>query len=165
MQLARPKMKTVDEPTVFRLVNDNAKKRFELVYGMDPSPPKPKKQKAPKKKAPQRPPPGSETVDALGAQIASASIADTPVAVAAPAPPAVPEWKELEFVTLPAPTEAEEGKGQWFIRASQGHTLKVETSHLEPVTDTEEGRLRAGLMVHGTQWKLWDTLSELKRPL
>lgn len=155
-------MKTVDEPTVFRLVNDNAKKRFELVYGVDPSPPKPKKVKAPKKKAPQRPPPGAGAVEALGEQLASTSVTSTPPAepvAPPPATPAQPEWKELEFVALPAPEDGATGTGEWFIRASQGHTLKVETTHLEPVTDTEEGRARAGLMVHGTQWKLWDVLS------
>jgi len=153
-------MKAVDEPTVFRLVNENAKKRFELVYGMDPSPPKPKKVKGPKKKAPQRPPPGSDgVVDALGDKLAATAVTVTEAVPAPPTTPAEPEWKELEFVVLTPPEDGTPGEGQWYIRASQGHTLKVETTHLEPVTDTPEGRARAGLMVHGTQWKLWPLLS------
>lgn len=38
-QLARPKMRAVDKAMVLRLVEENAKKRFELFYGYDPSPP------------------------------------------------------------------------------------------------------------------------------
>ncbi|EJT47068.1 tRNA 2'-phosphotransferase [Trichosporon asahii var. asahii CBS 2479] len=147
-------MKAVDRPTVFRLVNENAKKRFELLYGYDPSPPKPKKTKAPKKKPAPKATDGEATgataagsVDALAAQLDATTVE--------------PTWKELEFVALPAPAEGEQGdqRGAWYIRASQGHTLKVEdAAMLEPILDNEDGRRRAGLLVHGTQWKLWDTL-------
>lgn len=119
------------------------------MYGYDPSEPKPKPKKQSKKKA-------KQGVDALGDQLAATSVAEPPL------PPTEPEWKELPFVTLPAPEEgASSSQGEWFIRASQGHTLKLDDSALlAPVLDDEEGRARAGLMVHGTQWKLWDILSE-----
>jgi 2'-phosphotransferase len=160
-------MKTIDQSTVFRLVSDNAKKRFELVYGHDSSPPKPKKQKAPKKKpvkvaaaavavegteaASSAVPPTTEaSVEALGTHLAATSVE--------------PEWKELEFFTLPPPEDgaAPDPRGAWYIRASQGHSLEVKNTNLEPIMDTPEGRARAGLMVHGTQWKLWDLLSECR---
>ena len=52
--------------------------------------------------------------------------------------------------------------GEYFIRATQGHSIKLESvAHLEPVKDDGDGRRRAGECVHGTKWELWDTLSEL----
>lgn len=161
-QLARPKMKAVDRDTVFRLVEENAKKRFELVFGYDPSQPKPKKKQQPKKKKPAPVVPGSSQVDAVAAQLAQTAVTPAPP----PPPPAQPEWKELDFVTLPAPEAGSEAgpsepRGEWFIRATQGHSIKLEgTAHLEPVLADEAGRAKAGLLVHGTQWKLWATLKE-----
>ncbi|KAL1409458.1 tRNA 2'-phosphotransferase [Vanrija albida] len=150
--LARPRLKEVDEPTVFRIVEENAKKRFELQFGYDPSPPKPKKKPVPRKKKV----PGA-AVDAVAEQLAKATVAE-------PAAPAEPEWTELPFVSLPPPAEGEpsEPRGEWFIRATQGHSIALEgTGHLEPVlVDDAATRERVGLMVHGTRWELFETLKQ-----
>lgn len=182
-QLARPKVKNlkIDQDTVFRLVDENAKKRFELVYGFDPSPTKPKKKhvQPPKKKRP--PPPGyGPKAGASGASTPGSGVESVTAAVAAvsvepsPLPSPEPEWTELAFVKLPPPessfdspegggvAEGDDGHtGQWYIRAVQGHSIKLEgTDHLVPVLADEEGRTRAGALVHGTKWELWETLSE-----
>lgn len=135
----------VDQAAVFRIVEDNAKKRFEVVYGYDPSPPKPKT-KAPKKK-PVRVVPGAPvTVETVQEDLAKAAIQ-----------PEEP-WTELEFVKL---TEGENHPlAAWYIRAVQGHSIKLEgTGHLEELKDDAHGREVAGELVHGTQWALWETLS------
>lgn len=81
---------------------------------------------------------------------------------------------ELPLVMLPRPdvgseessneastTDTQAQPGEWFIRATQGHSIKLDSvSHLTPVTDDEEGRARAGVCVHGTKWELWDALSK-----
>lgn len=137
---------------MFRLVEENAKKRFELSFGYDPSPPKPKKKPVPKKK---KVVPGAP-VDAVTEQLAKAAVTE-------PAPE--PEWTELPFVSLPAPGEGEpsEPRGEWWIRATQGHSIALEgTGHLEPaLADDAATRERVGLMVHGTRWELYETLSGL----
>lgn len=88
--------------------------------------------------------------------------------------PQEPAWTELAFVKLPPPessfdspegggvAESDGGHtGQWYIRAVQGHSIKLEgTDHLVPVGKDGDGTARAGLMVHGTKWELWETLSE-----
>lgn len=78
---------------------------------------------------------------------------------------AQPSYEELPLIALPIPlSEAVEGspKGEYFIRATQGHSLKLENvAHLTPVLDDEEGRRKAGSLVHGTRWELWETLSAL----
>lgn len=151
MQLARPRVKNlgVDEAAVFRVVEDCAKKRFELVYGYDPSPPRPKKKQQPKK-APRVVPGAPVPVEKVQEDLAATSIAE-------------PEWTELDFVKLPAPSEGEatNPEGAWFIRAVQGHSIELGgTGHLEELRDDEAGRQKAGILVHGTQWRLWETLSE-----
>ncbi|KAL7424822.1 tRNA 2'-phosphotransferase [Cryptotrichosporon argae] len=170
--LARPRLKDVDEPTVLRLVKENAKQRFELVWAYDPSSPRPKKKRVnqPKKQkpAPGNPGPASETAPASaptanGADAAQLDDARAALATAAPAPES--EHVDLPLVLLTPPDEAgastSEPRGEWYIRASQGHSLAVDTAaHLEPVGDDEDGRRRAGLAVHGTRWELWDTLRE-----
>lgn len=140
------------------------------MYGFDPSAPKPKKKKMqqPKKKgkggapagaaAPgSTPAPGSDAVAALSADLAKA-------AVSPPQPAPEDDWKELDFVKVAPPAEGtgpSEPRAEWFIRATQGHSIKLEgTGHLTPVGDDADSRARAGLMVHGTQWRLWETLSE-----
>lgn len=141
----------LDEPTVFRLVEDNAKKRFEVVYGYDPSPPKPKKKQQPRKK-PARVIPGASVpaaIEQVQEELSQAVISEEAA------------WTELEFVKLPPPVDGVvDPKGAWYIRAVQGHSIKLEgTDHLELLKNDEEGRLRAGELVHGTQWRLWETLS------
>jgi len=82
---------------------------------------------------------------------------------------------ELPLVELPRPDASSQDEagaktastsnvtaGEYFIRATQGHSIKLESvAHLESVKDDEDGRRRAGECVHGTKWELWDTLSEL----
>ncbi|WVF68877.1 hypothetical protein IAT40_003650 [Kwoniella sp. CBS 6097] len=79
-----------------------------------------------------------------------------------------PESTELPLVEVPLPSDQqdEQGqdasgtKGEYFIRATQGHSINLEsTAHLEQITiDDEEGRKKVGMMVHGTRWELYDTL-------
>lgn len=303
-QLARPKLRGVDKEMVFRLVEENAKKRFELFYGYDPSPPVPKGKgkgrggsgngngggkKTGKGKgeggkggrvvkntaraaarAERRALASTEDQDAIqgtegqavsaevkqgglkgkgsaeqleGAEeVASATVErvdptseeiPTGVTTATTAkqdiivppshaatdttvedvstrfgqtgiqpgrdPKAIQEREpeaestELPLIPLPRPdqldtassdssstntittdtsrspiptstshaTSADEGRGEYFIRASQGHSIALAgVAHLEPVLDDDEGRRRAGEMVHGTKWELWETLSE-----
>ena len=53
--------------------------------------------------------------------------------------------------------------GEYFIRATQGHSLKVNHElHLEPVQNDEEGRRKVGEMVHGTKWEVYDAISKSK---
>lgn len=161
VQMARPKVKDIDQATVFKLVADNSKKRFALVWGYDPSPPKPKKKAQPKKKKPVT---DGETIEQVTLAMKAASVE--------------PEWKELEFVKLSPPLSAfpnsdlvtaydggeidgeSDDKAEWFIRAVQGHTLKLDSGHLEELRDDENGKQKAGLLVHGTKWQLWETISE-----
>ncbi|KAK4683527.1 hypothetical protein P7C73_g6721, partial [Tremellales sp. Uapishka_1] len=151
--LARPKMKEVDLEMVLRLVAENAKQRFELFHGYDPSPPMPRKGKG-KGKGKAKPKPLVEEgevdggqVDDLRQELATATIS-------------VPEIIELPLVSIPLePDGPSESRAEYFIRATQGHSIELEsTSHLTPVNDDEEGRTRAGDMVHGTKWELWETL-------
>lgn len=163
-QMARPKVKDIDESTIFRLVADNSKKRFALVWGYDPSPPKPKKRSQPKK-----------TKTAAIAESGAVEEMTRALQVIS----VEPEWKELEFIKLSPPLSAfpdpelvaayeggevdgqSDERAEWFIRAVQGHTLKLDSGHLEELIDDENGRQKAGLLVHGTKWQLWDTISAL----
>ncbi|KLT40404.1 hypothetical protein CC85DRAFT_287507 [Cutaneotrichosporon oleaginosum] len=181
--LARPKVKNlkIDTEAVFRLVDENAKKRFELVFGYDPSPPKPKKKhvQAPRKKRP--PPPGyGKATPSEGSGASTPSVEGVTAGVSgvqltgATAKEEKEEWNELPFVKLPPPessfdspegggvADADTGHtGQWYIRAVQGHSIKLEgTGHLEPLRADVEGTARAGVLVHGTRWELWETLKE-----
>lgn len=182
---------------VLRLVAENAKQRFELFYGIDPSPPKPKIKKGQNKGKGKAKPPTQATpsgqskeerpdvssragrpanafsgsanqrpVQEAGAEIDAAVVEDLSKDMDQTAISA-----ELPLIALPAPSssddDAESSKigskadGEWFIRATQGHSIKLESvSHLTPVLDDEDGRSRAGVCVHGTKWELWDTLSE-----
>lgn len=160
--MARPKVKDIDQATIFRLVADNSKKRFALVWGYDPSPPKPKKKAPPKKK--QAKLDDIQAVEDVTQAMKAASVE--------------PEWKELEFVKLSPPLSAfpdpelvaaydggevdgkSDERAEWFIRAVQGHTLKLDSGHLEELQDDENGRQKAGLLIHGTKWQLWNTISE-----
>ncbi|WVQ75094.1 hypothetical protein IAR50_004703 [Cryptococcus sp. DSM 104548] len=180
--LARPKMKGVDRDMVIQLVKDNAKQRFELFWGYDPSPPRPKKKptQGKTKKQLQRDrealaqsrsgdgnavgeetgkQPDAAAVDSLQASLASAAISTPP---SEPAPP-----PDLPLISLPLPNEdapqppSDSPQGEYFIRASQGHSIQLEsTAHLEEVKDDEDGRARVGELVHGTRWELWDVLKE-----
>lgn len=153
-----------------KLVEENAKKRFEVAWGYDPSPPKPVKKKgqASKKSKPKQAEKDAAGVDDLRKEMEQAltvSVEQQPAEAEGK-----DEWQELPLVivdrsTEPGSTETEASsssiQGEWFIRASQGHSLKLEgTAHLTPVEDNEEGRERVGLMVHGTRDDLWDVIRE-----
>lgn len=192
-------MRDVDKDMVLRLVAENAKQRFELFYGLDPSPPVVKAKKGQgKEKGKGGPKPKPvlkgqssadleseksaatgdaaesgvgkvETVDAaqvddLRKELSEATLQD-PKAIST----------ELPLISIPIPPSeggdasssgttpvlAEGSAGEYFIRATQGHTIKVETAALlEEVKNDDEGRTKAGLLVHGTRWELWDVLSE-----
>ena len=183
-------MRDVDTAMVLRLVAENAKQRFELFYGIDPSPPKPKVKKGQNKgqgkgePAVNRSPyqvskedleegesknivhdsatvgnhlEGSREKDAAEVDDLSKNLKEASIST------------ELPLIALPAPTMAPEEvvmdkpTGEWFIRATQGHSIKLESvAHLTPVLDDEDGRSRAGVCVHGTRWELWDTLRKLR---
>lgn len=178
---------------VLRLVEDNAKKRFELFYGYDPSPPPPskksKKGQQPKvqgKPKGKRVPPGlaaqadggqasevekggpvdAAQLDNVAAEIKKATISgasDGAPPLEVPTPPE-PISTELPLVEVPLP-EGDEAStsqpGEYFIRAVQGHSIKLDSvAHLETLGDDEAGRAKAGELVHGTRWELFDTLSE-----
>ncbi|OWZ42500.1 tRNA 2'-phosphotransferase [Cryptococcus neoformans] len=204
--LARPKLKGVDESTILHLVQTNPKKRFELFWGYDPSPPRPKKKPTQGKTKKQlqrdreaaaaaaasvtasgtgeRQGKGKEP-DAAAIDIIASSLASTDLTApssslsinsAAPAPAqslTSVDPPELPLISLPDPhtsasdsdasanANSDNPKGEYFIRATQGHSIQLEsTAHLEKVKDDEEGRRKVGLMVHGTRWELWDTLKE-----
>jgi 2'-phosphotransferase len=152
-QLARPKMRGIDVETVLKLVEENAKKRFEVVWGYDPSPPLPKKKGQSKKQKAKVP----VEVDAAGVDDLSMEMEQATLGEAKEE-----EWKELPLIVVDK--DGSNGNGNdspptWFIRASQGHSIKLEgTAHLTPVEDNEEGRERVGMMVHGTRDDLWETI-------
>lgn len=161
-QMARPKVKDIDQATIFRLVADNAKKRFALVWGYDPSPPKPTNRQSKKK-----PPTTEHSIESVTRAMASTTVE--------------PQWRELAFIKLSPPASAfpaaelvaaydggeidglTDERAEWFIRAVQGHTLKLDSGHLEELRDDEPGRQKAGLLIHGTKWQLWETISEYAR--
>ncbi|KAK8849414.1 hypothetical protein IAR55_004746 [Kwoniella newhampshirensis] len=193
--LSRPKMREVDLEMVLRLVAENAKQRFELFYGYDPSPLRPKtkagqgKGKAQGKKVKVNPVekqprpsgdrtagdgaaalskpalqsekvPDAATIDNIRHELVNTSLDHSSMTHATPtAPP------ELPLISLAGPSPGTSSappdgpKGEYFIRATQGHSIKLEsTAHLVEVKDDDEGRQRVGLMVHGTKWELWDAL-------
>ncbi|KIR78696.1 tRNA 2'-phosphotransferase [Cryptococcus gattii EJB2] len=201
--LARPKLKGVDEPTIHHLVQTNAKKRFELFWGYDPSPPRPKKKptQGKTKKQLQRDreattaaaaaaaasgtgiemgqgkgkEPDAAAIDIISSSLASTDLAAPSLSLSANPVPAQGSVRadppELPLISLPDPHDSDVNanasvnsdgpKGEYFIRAAQGHSIQLEsTAHLEQVKDDEEGRSKVGLMVHGTRWELWDTLKE-----
>ncbi|EIW66407.1 hypothetical protein TREMEDRAFT_70249 [Tremella mesenterica DSM 1558] len=194
--LARPKMREIDLDMVLRIVAENAKQRFELLWGYDPSPPIKKRPKPPKKS---RPPPGiskiipvrvdherplvSTSLDVGKGVNASNRVDASEVDNVGKDPQKtritsdISEPTELPLIRLPPPqtkdntegkTEEDDGqtKGEWFIRATQGHSIHLETTALlTPVMDDEEGRRIVGEMVHGTKWELWEVIKDqgLKR--
>ncbi|WWD20035.1 hypothetical protein CI109_104508 [Kwoniella shandongensis] len=105
--------------------------------------------------------PDAATIDDIRNELSKSSLDPTPPPATSPEEP-----PELPLQSLPRPTDddstptAPDGpRGEYFIRATQGHSIKLEsTAHLEPVKDDEEGRRRAGELVHGTRWELWDVL-------
>jgi 2'-phosphotransferase len=130
----------------------NAKQRFVLFYGFDPSPIRPTYQKK-----------GSaRKVDMSGAT-------EVPL-VALEDREAIPTYdSELPGSVSDPPLrtiELSEGQNpppgvqaEYFIRAAQGHSLPtVTTEHLEPVLNDEAGRRMVGEMVHGTKEELWDVI-------
>ena len=200
-QLGRPKMRDIDTEMVLRLVAENAKQRFELAWGYDPSPAKVKPKKGQRKgkgkgKSKPKPPqavqaegggtdfsaPAKDTthqelveeaqgdaakVDDLAADLEKTNIQTELPLVILPRPDTDGNADGNEDDSAIASTSAATGtnRGEWFIRATQGHSIKLDSvSHLALVTDDEEGRAKAGVCVHGTKWELWDTLSGYSFP-
>lgn len=183
-------MRDVDTAMVLRLVAENAKQRFELFYGYDPSPPRPKVRKGQGKgkgrpKPVQtaatsviegstsadpstKPGPGTSSSDAGEKKVDAAQLDDLSehmekAKVSTELPlvevPRPDDSTTPETATTQVGTEAKQ-LGEWFIRATQGHSIKLESdAHLTLVLDDEDGRKRAGVCVHGTRWELWETLS------
>lgn len=192
----------MDEPTIHHLVQTNVKKRFELFWGYDPSPPRRKKKptQGKTKKQLQRDreattaaaaaaaasgtgiemgqgkgkEPDAAAIDIISSSLASTDLAAPSLSLSANPVPAQGSVRadppELPLISLPDPHDSDVNanasvnsdgpKGEYFIRATQGHSIQLEsTAHLEQVKDDEEGRSKVGLMVHGTRWELWDTLS------
>lgn len=161
---------------MLKLVEENAKKRFEVVWGYDPSPPRPIKKKGQNQSKKSKSTPKTAAAVTQTGQVDAAGVDDLRKEVEKallddrPKPSGQAEeaeaWKELPLVVVDreAPTTGTDGDGpacEWFIRASQGHSLKLEgTAHLTPVEDDAEGRERVGLMVHGTRDDLWDIIRE-----
>lgn len=113
-------------------MKENAKQRFVLFYGFDPSPPQPKGKK-----------PQKATSQEL---------------------PLVP----LEVTASESEPSDPSGsqRGEYFIRAAQGHTIALAESsdHLTPVTAADQAGLAAvGEMVHGTTISVWDQISAFIR--
>jgi 2'-phosphotransferase len=171
---------------VLRLVAENAKQRFELFYGYDPSPPPPKKGKKgqggggkkgqsgknAKAQSSAPAPVPIDVVDQPGQAVDAAQVEDLAHEVAkstltedSPSLATPTEPMEMPLVSLPVPegddADNEAGReGEYFIRATQGHSLNLDSvAHLEEVRDDEEGRAKTGEMVHGTKWEIWETLS------
>jgi 2'-phosphotransferase len=204
-------MRDIDTEMVLRLVAENAKQRFELAWGYDPSPVKVKAKKGQGKgkgKEKAKPVPTVQAVQADGAAggsgqdvkdqrdegvqrvekeverheahtgaVDTAKVDDLAVSlekasihtelplVILPRPDADNDTNESKSPEAPEPTLTSTSTvtrpGEWFIRATQGHSIKLDSvSHLTLVTDDEDGRARAGVCVHGTRWELWDVLSE-----
>jgi len=103
-------------------------------------------------------------VEDLAKSLAQAEISTELPLVGLPRPDKSMSQEESTVATTTA--AAPDGQvGEYFIRATQGHSIKLESvAHLEPVRDDEDGRRRAGECVHGTRWELWDTLSESFQP-
>lgn len=153
--LSHPKLKNLSWPLLHHLVVTNAKQRFVLFYGSDPSPIRPTYQKkgsgGSARKGEPKPDPGASELSLVPLE-----------------PPGLPVYDPASGTnsSTPAPIEAralEEGSApvevEWFIRAAQGHSLPtVTTEHLEPVLNDEEGRAKVGEMVHGTKEELWDVI-------
>lgn len=161
-QLARPKMRDVEIERVLQLVENNAKQRFEVLYGYDPSPVRPKSKARSKNKAQVKIEPAEDNENHDRA-VDAATIEN---AILVKSDPSEPET-ELPIVTAPLPDAVgtglvESSHLEYFIRATQGHSLKLEsTAHLTPVFDDDDGLRRIGLMVHGTRWELWESISRL----
>lgn len=172
-------MRDVDKDMVLRLVEENAKKRFELAYGYDPSPPVPKKGRGPNKSKAKKQPPLESAIPAMKSETTEPELKYRPVGDDIPAQSGPTQLEdvskilasatisstELPLIFLPDPSQGDitdpDPRGGYFIRASQGHSIELEgVAHLQPILDNEEGRKRAGLIVHGTKWELWETLSE-----
>lgn len=106
------------------------------------------------------PPPSSEPAPASPTTEASVSVITAQITSTSLSGPSHPTDA---LSTPPTP------QGQWFIRASQGHSIALaSTAHLTPITHTPlpddayhitpSDRARAGLLVHGTSHSLLPTL-------
>ncbi|WWC73410.1 uncharacterized protein I206_107377 [Kwoniella pini CBS 10737] len=198
--LDRPKMREVDQEMVLRLVIENSKQRFQLLYGYDPSPPKPQKLKkgqTPKKIRPQFINNNANDKSNLGSlmeEVEGKSDCLTPLPLTTEnknknkdegdvaeidslqfnlsktsLKGQYEEYVELPLISLPIPenseisisasTENKQPKGEYFIRATQGHSINLKgTEHLEELKNDEQGKKKSGIMVHGTKAELLNIL-------
>lgn len=173
MQLDEPNLKALSFPHLYHLVESNAKKRFVLFYGYDPSavrPQRKKKQQGQTKKA-QKLQEDREEQDASGSRL-SATTGNVESPEESPLVPVdAPEVEKYEPES-PAPVTKQRpiarsptlgsnaSEPEWFIRAAQGHSITtVTTEHLEPITAAdEEGLIKVGEMVHGSKAELWESI-------
>ena len=153
-------MRDTNLEVVLRIVEESAKQRFEVLYGYDPSPPQPKRTRGRgKPKVIEKSGGKEKKVHALAED--DAQNESSKIVIEDDAPGST----ELPLVAVPYLSQNDDElvecrREEYFIRATQGHSLKLESvAHLTPVLDDEEGRERAGLLVHGTRWELWETLS------
>jgi len=124
--LSRPKMRGVTFEKVKEIVETNNKQRFTLL--LEP------------------PSASSATTDVIATSV--------PVEIPHPAQVTIPALPGSEV-----PTDLEElieAGGTWYIRANQGHTLKVDELELRLVKDASE----IPMAIHGTNLKAWQAISQ-----
>lgn len=159
-QLNHPKLTNLSWPLLHHLVVTNAKQRFVLFYGHDPSPVRPVYQKKGSGGSSRK---GEPKPDLAASELSLISLE-------APAAPIYDSECAASGSNASAPIESTSlGEGgvvieaEWFIRAAQGHSLPtVTTEHLDPVSNDDEGRSKVGEMVHGTKEQLWDIIREYR---
>lgn len=154
------------------LVRDNAKKRFVLFYGVDPTP----LEHQPRRKTGQS---GKGKGKGTGKESASGMTTNGEGSTSQIKPnptqqlPLIPFEPATSYDPLASTLGGDEGNPQatsstssppqYFIRAAQGHSLPdlQPEAHLETIALENEIDLeRVGEMVHGTKWENWDAICE-----
>ncbi|GHJ84625.1 hypothetical protein NliqN6_1027 [Naganishia liquefaciens] len=173
--LDEPNLRALTFPHLYHLVESNAKKRFVLFYGYDPSASRPerkKKQQGQTKKALKlQQDRVQEDVQKSGLPtvVGNAACQQESPLVPLDAPqvekydPEHPASGNQQKPDERSPTLGSNAKEpEWFIRAAQGHSITtVTTEHLEPITSAdEEGLSKVGEMVHGSKAELWESIRE-----
>ncbi|KAJ9115123.1 hypothetical protein QFC22_005453 [Naganishia vaughanmartiniae] len=169
--LQEPTLKTLTFPHLRHLVESNAKKRFVLFYGVDPSPNRPERRKKQQGKTKKT----AASAAAAEQEIHPETEAGEELPLLPIEPPQVPPYPAAQSSsssqpsppppqssTPPAPA-SNPAEGEWFIRAAQGHSIQtVTTEHLDPITQADEAGLqKVGEMVHGTKSELWESIHVL----
>jgi 2'-phosphotransferase len=168
-QLDEPNLKALSFPHLYHLVESNAKKRFVLFYGFDPSPIRPqrkdKKQGQTKKAQFQQDGEGSSLPSTDGnAETEELPLVPVEAPEVEPYDPEAPAAQTKPKASARSPTLGNNAsEPEWFIRAAQGHSIAtVTTEHLEPIAVADdEGLDKVGEMVHGSKAELWHSISEL----